>query len=238
MKMLLEKMAGQRMMKIISASSRDGHVVRKGLLSVLVMAFLVCSPVDLGQYPAPRVMASMSMITPEGEALLPPPAGQRISLQRGWTCSLTCQSSDTSLPESVRTRGLVFGVDPAALNGLDSLDILLPPIPPGAAFEVYFTEPVIGRLSQDIKRPACERITWAIETRGTAGSMRWNPEELPAGQSELNGSLSGTINMRDIPEAPFAGNATLTILVQSCAGVKGDVNADGVMNILDVLRRH
>ncbi len=234
----------------------------KRLLIIPVIVLLVCVPIDISLYVAPQVVASSvhhdlsssiglrscqadepwemmssNIVAPEGEILLPPAAGQSISLlQRGWICTLWCLSGDTSLPEAVRTRRRIFGVDPAALNGFDSLDIMLPPISPGAEFEAYFPDVFAGRLQQDVRRPSSENIEWTIETMGTAGSMSWHPDVLPAGEFELSGSQHGVVDMKDVSGVPFAENAVLAVLAQSCVGAKGDVNADGVINVLDVVR--
>ncbi|MFQ6091535.1 MAG: choice-of-anchor D domain-containing protein [bacterium] len=155
-------------------------------------------------------LIALNIIAPQEETVLLPVVGRgAVASMESWTVDLTCLSSNTSLPDSLRAKNLTFGVDPAGTDNFDSgLDMALPPMPPVIKFEVYFPETtLVGRLSKDVRSSASSNLEWTIETKGTGGTISWDRDELPEGDFMLN----RTVDMKSISQASFSKDETLTI---------------------------
>jgi hypothetical protein len=118
-----------------------------------------------------------------------------------WEVGVAVSSSDiVLLPVN-----LSFGVDPAALEGEDSLDAVAPPPPPGPPYLYAYFIAGPTRLFTDIRPDVDETITWQgviWNSQVETFYVVWDPAALP---DTGNFSFDTTIDMRIADSATVTG---------------------------------
>ena len=124
-----------------------------------------------------------------------------------WLVPLSLQSSNLAIAPTI----LTFGIDPEGSDGFDvQLDQPSPPPIPESEFEAYFpAKGLFSQLASDVRSSFDLVLTWKVVTKGTGGTVDWDPFDFPSGGSF---TLNESMNMRFIASYAFEGGDTLTIV--------------------------